>query len=231
MELISKEEFLELDWYTINFFIKGEPIVNFDSRVLRKDYYDTLQFIVKPFVEENEKWIKCFYYTQYFNKEDNTPYHVKIRIGTKETLQTVQEKLDDFIHNLPKEKVELLDKKTYDLEKMKELTHDRDRFARIEEGKFDDDVYYWFVMHWQTGSQYFLEILKNGYDKFPDLPGLIHLQWNLMGSIVTQQDKEYEYAPETSASFDRRNQQGIISVHSKFNIGINPKANTKEVKE
>lgn len=208
MELISKELFSQLEWYTINIYIRGKPNINLGTRVLRKKYYEPLHYIVKPFVEENENWIKCFYYTQYH--DENTPYHVKIRVGTKKNLQNIEKELDKFFKKLPQDKLKLLDDKTHDLEKIKDLTYDKNRFARIEDDKFDEDAYYWFVMHWQTGSIYFLEILENGYNNFPALAVVPHLQWNLMGSIVTQPDSEFAIAPETRASFDRRNHQGII---------------------
>ena len=220
MELISKEDFSQLEWYTINIYIKGEPKIDFASRILRKEYYETLHYIVKPFVEENENWIKCFYYTQYF--DEKTPYQIKIRIGTKETLQNIEEKLDEFFQKLLKDKLDLLDEKTHDIEKMKELTHDKNRFARIEEGKFDEDAYYWFVMHWQTGSIYFLEILENGYDNFPDLAGVPHLQWNLMGLILPHPQKDI-VIPETEAMFHTQKGKGIafLNTFGKYNLDYN----------
>ena len=220
MELISKELFSQLEWYTINIYIRGKPTLNLETRVLRKEYYETLHYIVKPFIEENENWIKCFYYAQYF--DENTPYHVNIRVGMKIDLTYWEKEADKFFQTLPRDKHELVDDKTHDIVKMKELTHDKNRFARIEDGKFDEDAYYWFVMHWQTGSIYFLEILENGYNNFPDLAAVPHLQWNLMGSIVTQPDNEFAIAPETQASFDRRNHQGIIQVYNYGTVIIKP---------
>lgn len=205
MELISKELFSQLEWYTINIYIRGKPTLNLETRVLRKEYYETLHYIVKPFVEENENWIKCFYYSQYFN--ENTPYHVKIRVGTKKVLKDLEKEVDKFFKKLPQDKLELLDKKTHDIVKEKDLTHDKNRFARIEEGKFDEDAYYWFVMHWQTGSIYFLEILENGYDNFPKLTAVPHIQWNLMGSILPHPQNDI-IIPETQAIFNTRKNKG-----------------------
>lgn len=210
MELISKEDFSQLEWYTINIYIKGKPNTDLASRILRKAYYETLHYIVKPFVEENENWIKCFYYTQYYN--GNTPYHVKIRVGTKEKFQNIQKELDNFFKKLPQDKLELLDKKTHDIVKEKDLAYDKNRFARLEEGKFDEDAYYWFVMHWQTGSIYFLEILKNGYDNFPELVEIPHLQWNLMGSFFPDPNDETSVIVEAKVTIDKSKIQGIINL-------------------
>jgi len=230
MELISKEEFLQLEWYTIRLFLKGIPMINYRSRILRKDYYEVLHYIVKTFIEKNLDWIKCFYYTQYY-EENKDPYHVKIRIGTKKELKSIQKILEEFFRNLPKDNLDLLCEKTHDIEKMKEFTHDKNRFARIDEGVFDEDAYYWFVMHWQTGSLYFLEILKNGYDNFPMLCAVPHLQWNLMGSIVTQPVdeivKENGIARETQVYGDRRNLQ-VMNVQIQ---GLQPFDLTFEQKE
>jgi len=223
MELITKELFSQLEWYTINIYIKGKPSFNLKTRILKKEYYETLHYIVKPFIGENKNWIKCFYYTWYWEENKNTPYHVVLRIGAEKDLNEVVYEVDKFFNKLTPDKRELLDDKTYNVLEIKDHTHDKNRFAGIEEGKFNESAYYWFVMHWMTGSIYFLEILENGYDNFPELSAIPHLQWNLMGSIVTHPDGKFLIAPETQTLFDSRTNKGVVSIQNFGEIPIDIK--------
>jgi len=177
IEIVSQEIFNQLNWYTINIYYK--PINGLD--IPRMRYYEILLDCVEPFILQNNEWIKVFYYTQYFGP--NTSHHIALRIGTHNLdLKQVEERIELFFKNLHRDISDKLEENQYKLEIMN-TQGDRIRFSLKEDGSIDEDTYYWFIIHWQTGCIYFLKVLKNGNINIPDLAGLHHLQWNLMGSI------------------------------------------------
>ncbi len=208
MELISKELFSELDWYSIVIYLKEPPKIELESKVLKIKYYETLLQIVKPLIEEKKDWIKCFYYTHYCGGE--TRYHINLRIGTKnKTIENIRKDLNKFFKERSPDNLKFLEEETHKVEVL-EIEGDKKRYAEIGERKYNEDAYYWFVMHWQTGGIYFLEILENGYDKFPELAAIPHLQWNLMGSIVPNPKDENSVIPESHVEMNRSATKGTL---------------------
>lgn len=199
MELIDKKTFDQLDWYTLNIYLKESANIDYDSKVLRKDYYETLVHVVKPLVEEKD-WIKCFYYTQYFGP--GNPYHIKLRIGTNGSIEKISKELDSYFKGLPNVILNYLEKATHKIEIM-ELDGDKKRFADLGQGTYNEEAYYWFIMHWQTGSLYFLELLSKGYENLPDLAGVPHLQWNLMSTYIPNKENENQLMFEAYGIIDR----------------------------
>jgi len=219
MELISKKIFSQLDWYCIKIYLKGQP--NLNSKVLKIKYYETLLQIMKPLIEEKKDWIKCFYYSHYYDKK--TRYHINLRIGTKgKTIENIRKDLNKFFKELSPDTLKFLEEETHKVEVLK-IEGDKDKFAKIEDLKYDENAYYWFIMHWQAGGIYFLEILENGYDKFPELADVPHLQWNLMGSFLPVKNYENLVAIESTVTLEKSSTKGtlhLIPLAKKFEIDL-----------
>ncbi|MBD3191887.1 MAG: hypothetical protein GF308_14665 [Candidatus Heimdallarchaeota archaeon] len=205
MEIISYEDFQKLEWYSTRIYFRKE----FPPNLLdRTDYYEVLLKCVKPLLK-SFNWIKCYHFTHYF--EPGKPdYHINLRIGTKgKKKEFIKKAINEFLENLS---LDLLrsPKPNSDLEK-DDKKIDKKKYCLIDDGN-NDETYYWFVMHWYTGCEYFLKVLENGYDKLPALAGVPHLQWNLMGFIVPDSENSLILKPEAKLLLHPTKEDGLWDI-------------------
>ncbi|MFW9996648.1 MAG: hypothetical protein ACFFD4_31685 [Candidatus Odinarchaeota archaeon] len=201
MNFIDRDRFKELRWKRINIFYRGKHFLT----VPRTDYYSKLTEFITPLT--NFEQIKCYYFGLYPSEIYLPPneYHINFRFGC---FHSDWEGLERAIRNFCGTKSNVLIIDPLDAEKTKEfisnesspvlieidsdldIKSDKKRFCFLPNSQsdkpFDEQAYYLFIIHWYTGSAYFLKALEHGLESFNkpgfDLYGLPHLQWNLMGS-------------------------------------------------
>jgi len=190
--MISKELFKKLEWKSIQIYFEDRP-----SFSIPLTYYRMLRECIRPITDI--RGIEVYYYG-YYHKEDGSDHHINLRFGCEESNWNKIRTQIIKILDEKKDEINLLDPARPYSDPNNwfcDIEGDKNRFAQISENNYDYSAYYWYVMTFYSFSSYFLEIIKYGdpINRRPgfEFLGILHLQWNLLGSIVAHEKNGIVY--------------------------------------